>query len=67
MNTKDEILTIEYTLKTIFRKDKITRIDVAIANKLFEKWKVLTEHVENNKSPIIESILDNEPNYKSNQ
>ena len=62
MNTKDEILTIEYTLKTIFRKDKITRIDVAIANKLFEKWKKLTEHVEETKSPIMESILEEEPN-----
>ena len=67
MNTKNEILTIEYTLKTIFRKDKITRIDVAIANNLFYKWKKLTEHVEDNKSPIMESILDEEPNYKSNQ
>jgi hypothetical protein len=62
MNTKDEILTIEYTLKTIFAKDKITRIDVAIANKLFEKWKVLTEYVEDDKSPIRETILDEEPN-----
>ena len=62
MTLKNEILTIEYTLKTIFRKDKITRIDVAIANKLFDKWKKLTEHVEETKSPIMESILEEEPN-----
>jgi hypothetical protein len=62
MTLKNEILTIEYTLKTIFRKDKITRIDVAIANNLFYKWKKLTEYVEDDKSPIMESILDEEPN-----
>ena len=65
MNTKDEIRTIEYTLKNIFYKDKITKLDVNIANKLFKKWKVLTQHVENTKSPIMESILEEEPNYKT--
>ena len=65
MTLKNEILTIEYTLKNIFRKDRITKLDVNIANKLFNKWKKLTEHVENIKSPIMESILDKEPNYKT--
>lgn len=57
---KNEILTIEYTLKNIFKKDRITRFDVNISNNFFEKWKKLTGHVEDTKSPIIESILDNE-------
>lgn len=65
MNTKDEILTIEYTIRNIFYKDRITKLDVTIANKLFDKWKKLTEHVENTKSPIMESILDKESNYKT--
>lgn len=65
MNTKDEIRTIEYTIRNIFYKDRITKLDVATANKLFNKWKVLTQHVENTKSPIMESILEEEPNYKT--
>ena len=65
MNTKDEIRTIEYTIRNIFYKDRITKLDVATANKLFNKWKKLTEHVENIKSPIMVSILDKEPNYKT--
>lgn len=65
MNTKDEIRTIEYTIRGIFYKERITKLDVVTANKLFDKWKVLTEHVENTKSPIMESILDKEPNYKT--
>jgi hypothetical protein len=28
---------------------------------------VFTQHVENTKSPIMESILEEEPNYKSNK
>ena len=65
MKTKDEIRTIEYTLRNIFRKDRITKLDVNVANKLFNKWKVLTQHVENTKSPIMKSILEEEPNYKT--
>ena len=65
MNTKDEIRTIEYTIRGIFYKERITKLDVAAANKLFDKWKVLTQHVENTKSPIMESILEEEPNYKT--
>jgi len=65
MNTKDEIRTIEYTIRCIFYKERITRLDVATANKLFDKWKMLTQHLENTKSPIMESILEEEPNYKT--
>lgn len=65
MNTKDEIRTIEYTIRGIFYKERITKLDVATANKLFDKWKVLTQHVENTKSSIMESILEKQPNYKT--
>jgi hypothetical protein len=65
MTSREEILTIEHAFRNIFYKDNIRSIDVAMANNLLEKWKVLTKHVENTKSPIRDSILDKEPNYKS--
>lgn len=65
MTSREEILTIEYTFRNIFYKDNIRSIDVAMANNLLEKWKVLTKHVENTESPIRDSILDKQPNYKS--
>lgn len=55
---EDEIKTIEYTLKNIFKKDKITNDDVVIANKLFEKWKRLKTIKE-------ENILDEEPSWQT--
>lgn len=65
MNTKDKIRTIEYTIRNIFYKDRITKLDVNVANELFKKWKVLTQHVENTEPPIMKSILEKEPNYKT--
>jgi hypothetical protein len=65
MKKSDEIFTIECTIRNIFNKDVIKKIDVAIANNLLEKWKVLTNHIENTESPIKDNILDEEPNYKS--
>lgn len=65
MGLREDILTIEYAFKNIFYKDNIRGINVAMANNLLEKWKVLTKHVENTESPIRDSILDKEPNYKS--
>lgn len=65
MKKSDEIFTIECTIRNIFNKDVIKKIDVAMANNLLEKWKMLTNHVENTKSPIKDNILDEEPNYKS--
>lgn len=65
MALREDIITIEHAFKNIFYKDKIRSIDVAMANNLLEKWKVLTKHVENTESPIRDGILDNEPNYKS--
>lgn len=64
MALREEILTIEHAFKNIFYKDNIRSIDVAMANNLLEKWKVLTNHVENTKSPIKDNILDKEPNYE---
>lgn len=62
-----EIMIIEYTLKDIFQRDEIKRIDVAIANKLFEKWKTLTEYTECDEYPVLNCILDKEPNWKINK
>jgi hypothetical protein len=58
MEEKDEIKTIEYTLRNIFKKDKITNDDVFTANKLFEKWRILTTGKE-------ENILDKEPSWQT--
>ncbi len=65
MKKSDEIFTIECTLKNIFNKDIIRGIDVVRANSLLKKWKLLTEHVEDDESPIKDNILEEEPNYKS--
>jgi hypothetical protein len=60
MNTKKEISAIEFTLREIFRKEHINRFDVVIANRLFEKWKKLTNYkVED------ANIIDKEPNYNN--
>lgn len=71
MNPEKEIRCIEFTIKKIFQQNKINRYDVNIANKLFDKWKVLTGYVSD-KTPVlkytpdfIEPILDKEPNYKT--
>lgn len=65
MKKSDDIFTIECTIRNIFNKDVIKKIDVAMANNLLKKWKVLTKHVENTESPIKDNILEEEPNYKS--
>lgn len=57
---EDEIKTIEYTLRNIFNKEKITKYDVDSANRLFRKWKKLTKHKEDS-SFIVDSVLENEP------
>jgi hypothetical protein len=61
----DEIFTIECTLKNIFNRDVIRGIDVVRANSLLKKWKLLTEHVEDDKSPIRNNILEQEPNWQT--
>ena len=53
MSNEVDIITIEHTLRNIFHKEHIRSIDVSIANKpsdvIYEK----------------QSVLDEEPNYKS--
>jgi hypothetical protein len=61
----DEILTIECTLKNIFNRDVIRGIDVVRANSLLKKWKLLTEHVEDDESPIKDNILEQEPDWQT--
>ena len=65
MKKSDEVFTIECTLKNIFNKDIIRGIDVVRANSLLKKWKLLTEHVEDDKSPIRNNILEQEPNWQT--
>jgi hypothetical protein len=65
MKKSDEIFVIECTLKNIFNRDVIRGIDVTMANNLLEKWKLLTEYVEDTASPIRNNILEQEPNWKT--
>jgi hypothetical protein len=65
MKKSDEIFTIECTLKNIFNRDVIRGIDVVRANSLLKKWKLLTEHVEDDKSPIRNNVLKQEPNWQT--
>ena len=65
MKKSDEIFTIECTLKNIFNRDVISGIDVVRANSLLKKWKLLTEHVEDDESPIKDNILELEPNWQT--
>ena len=65
MKKSDEIFTIECTLKNIFNRDVIRGIDVVRANSLLKKWKKLTEHVEDDKSPIRNNVLEQEPNWQT--
>jgi hypothetical protein len=52
MKKNNEIFIIECAFKNIFNKDVIKGIDVTMANNLLKKWKLLTEHVEDNR-PVI--------------
>ena len=72
-----EIIVIEHTLRDIFSRDVIRRIDVNYANKLFGKWMVLTGYVSDDEILERPSVLDKEPewvkqkikqqNYENNQ
>lgn len=64
MKTENEIRTIEYTLRSIFNKDVITKSDVDSADRLFKKWKKLTKHKEDT-SFIVDTVLDNEPIWQT--
>jgi hypothetical protein len=65
MNTERKIRIIEFTVKTIFEKDKINDRNIILANKLFDKWKKLTKHKEDCEHPIFDDILDKEPICKN--
>lgn len=64
MSNEVEIITIEHTLRNIFEKENIRSIDVAIANKLFAKWIMLTGYVCSDVIHERKSILDEEPSYQ---
>jgi hypothetical protein len=64
MNPTKEIVSIELTLRKIFDKKVINRFDIAVSNKLFDKWKNLTKHKEDKQSPILEDFIEKEPNWK---
>lgn len=65
MSNEVDIITIEHTLRNIFHKEHIRSIDVSIANKLFAKWIVLTGYKPSDVIYEKQSVLDEEPNYKS--
>jgi hypothetical protein len=58
MNLQKEIRYIEFTLKKIFEKNKISKYDVVIAKKLLSKWQKLTKYQEDCEYPILNDIID---------
>lgn len=62
MTKREEISIIENKLRTVFNKDRITRMEVNKCNKLLERWKELTYYVPV-KEPKENSIIDEEPNW----
>ena len=62
MTKREEISIIENKLRTVFNKDRITRIEVNECNKLLERWKELTYYIPD-KKPKENSIIDEEPNW----
>lgn len=53
MNLKEiEVRNIENCIKRIFYKSELTQSDVTTANILIEKWKKLTNWVEETENPI---------------
>jgi len=65
VENKDEIIIIECTIRSIFQKEIVTKSDVDSANRLYKKWKQLTNHKEDN-FPAVETILEKEPNWQLN-
>ena len=51
--TELEIKTIENTVKFIFYKDNLMHDEVVYATKLIDKWKVLTNWVEQGELPML--------------
>ena len=69
MTKYERILDIEEEIKQIFAKDNITRLDVFKSKKLFDAWKILTNHKADT-TPVLQkssqSILDNELMWSRN-
>lgn len=63
MTKREEISIIENKLRTVFNKDRITRIEVNECNKLLERWKELKYYSPEEK-PKVNSIIDEEPSWK---
>jgi len=64
MTKHERLLDIEKELKKIFAKDKISKLDVFIANKLFNTWNLLTDYIPDDTRVLQEfssGILDDEP------
>jgi len=64
MTKHERLLDIEIELKKIFAKDEISKLDIFIANKLFDTWKLLTDYIPDDILVLQESssgILDDEP------
>lgn len=69
MTKHERLLDIERELKRIFAKDKISKLDVFIANKLFDTWRLLTDYIPDTAPVLQESnsgILDDEPGWTKN-
>ena len=63
------VLDMEREIKEIFAKDKISKLDVFKANKLFDAWKLLTDYTPDPTPVVQESssgILDEEPGQTKN-
>lgn len=69
MTKHERLLDIERELKRIFAKDDISKLDVFIANKLFDTWRLLTDYIPDD-APILQEsnsgILDDEPGWIKN-
>ncbi len=64
ISRRQEISNIEHRLRTVFNKDRITRLEVNECNALLERWKELTGYVPK-VEPVLYSIIDDEPNWKN--
>lgn len=68
MTKEEEIKSIEWKIRNMFDKDKITDADIIDSSKLINRWKFLTNYVSD-KTPVlshtIDEIIDEQPNYKT--
>jgi hypothetical protein len=62
MSIREEINLIENKIRTIFNKEKITKIEVNQCNELLATWKILTKYVPK-REPDGYSIIDDVPEW----